>query len=236
MAKKSQALTPEQKTLPIAQIDNPWLEVAQEAGSDVGRLMKFVKGKWETGDDEVAEGTEFVAHVDQLMRGWVRFDDGKVTDRRIGKVADGFKPPPREELGDTDENKWKDKDADGHPKDPWTVQWFLPLIGVETGDVFTFVTSSKGGVGAIGDLCRVYGHKQRENLLPIVALKARSYKHPRYGRVETPDLAIVGWDGDVFNSGSGRAEAVFGRPYRNHPTADGGRAAALRGGAGRCRR
>ena len=51
---------------PAKQSDNPWLEAAAEAGNDFGRLLKFVKGKWETGDDIVAENTEYVAHVDQI--------------------------------------------------------------------------------------------------------------------------------------------------------------------------
>jgi hypothetical protein len=71
----------------------------------------------------------------------------------------------------------------------------LPLISVETGEVYTFVTGSKGGIAAVKNLCRVYGNKHRDNLLPIVALRTRSYKHKQYGRIETPDLMIVGWDG-----------------------------------------
>ncbi len=73
-------------------------------------------------------------------------------------------------------------------------QWFLPLIAVGTGDFLTFVAGSKGGIAAIGNLCRIYGHKRRDSLLPIVALKVRSYKHKQYGRIETPDLPIVGWE------------------------------------------
>src|SRR5262245_55987757 len=67
---------------------NSWNEAAAEAGgNDLGKLLKFVKGKWETGADVIAEGSEYVAHIDQLVRGWVRFEDGKVVDRNIGKLA-----------------------------------------------------------------------------------------------------------------------------------------------------
>jgi hypothetical protein len=174
---------------------NPWLEAAAEADNDTGKLLKFVKGKWETGDDAVPEGTEFVAHIDQLVRDWIKFDDGKVVDRIIGKIADGFIPPQRKDLSDNDPADWREKDADGRPRDPWVAQWFLPLIGVESGDVVTFVTGSKGGIAAVADLCRIYGHGKRNGLLPIVALKTSSYKHKQYGRIETPGLSIVGWDG-----------------------------------------
>src|SRR5262245_37637208 len=184
----------QESSVPATSYENPWLEAAAEAGNELGKLLKFVKGKYESGDDQVPEGTEFVAHVDQLVRGWVKFEDGKVTDQRVGKVADGFKLPSREDLSDTDSDKWE-KDASGKPRDPWVIQWYLPLVGVESGELVTFVTGSKGGIGAIGTLCRVYGRKRRNGLLPVVALKTRSYKHKTYGRIETPDLPIVGWDG-----------------------------------------
>lgn len=179
---------------------NPWLAVAQEDGGgagNIGKLVKFVKGRWQVGDDVLREGSEYVAHIDQLVRGWVKFAGGKVVDRIVGKIADGFQPQPRDRLGDTDPKNWPEKDADGRPRDPWTLQWFLPLVGVETGEVLTFVSSSKGGATAIKELCAVYGRNDRDGLLPIVALKTRAYKHPNYGRIETPDFSIVGWDGGV---------------------------------------
>jgi hypothetical protein len=181
--------------LPATTYDNPWLEAAAEAGNPFGKLLKFVKGKWEIGDDEVPLGTEYIAHIDQLARGWVRFEDGKVTDFKIEKVADGIKLPTRDELPDNDPKKWTEKDADDQPRDPWVKQWYLPLIGVENNDFATFVSGSNGGDNAIGNLCRVYGHNMRDGLLPIVALKTTSYKHKKYGRIEEPDFPVVGWHG-----------------------------------------
>lgn len=184
-----------QQTVPATRSSNPWLQVAKEAGSnDTGKLLKFIKGVYESGDDTIPDGTEFVAHIDQLVRGWVRFEDGKVIDRNIVKIADDFKMPKREELGDTGPKKWTEKDADGKRRDPWSEQWFLPLISVASGDFFTFISGSRGGIGAIRELCNKYGHQRREGLLPIIALKVRSYKHKQYGRIETPDFAVVGWD------------------------------------------
>ena len=181
--------------LPATTYDNPWLEAAAEAGNPFGKLLKFVKGKWEIGDDEVTLGAEYIAHIDQLARGWVRFEDGKVTDFKIEKVADGIKLPTRDELPDNDPKKWTEKDADDQPRDPWVKQWYLPLIGVENNDFATFVSGSNGGDNAIGNLCRVYGHNMRDGLLPIVALKTTSYKHKKYGRIEEPDFPVVGWHG-----------------------------------------
>ena len=191
---QKQALQEQKATTAPAQYDNPWLEAAAEAGSEFGKLLKFNKGEWLIGEDTVSEGTEYIAFIDEVARGWIKFEDKSVTDRRIVKVAAGH-PPKREELGDTDSSQWEIGD-DGKPRDPYVFQWLLPMSPVEAeGDLTVYATASKGGIGAIGLLCKVYGRSQRNGLLPIVALKTTSYKHPVYGKVLKPDLPIVGWHG-----------------------------------------
>ena len=191
---QKQALQKQKVTSPTVQYDNPWLEAAAEAGSEFGKLLKFNKGEWLVGEDTVSEGAEYIAFIDEVARGWIKFEDGSVTDRQIVKVRDG-KPLPREALGDDDPSQWEVGD-DGTPRDPYVFQWLLPMSPVEAeGDLTVYPTASKGGIGAIGLLCKVYGRSQRNGLLPIVALKTTSYKHPVYGKVLKPDLPIVGWHG-----------------------------------------
>jgi len=48
------------------------------------RLLKFSKGNWLIGDDELSADRLFIAHVHQLAHGWVKFIDGKVADQRVG--------------------------------------------------------------------------------------------------------------------------------------------------------
>jgi hypothetical protein len=165
-----------------------------------------VKGKWQIGDDVVADSSEYVAHIDQLVRGWVRFEDGKVTDRRVGKVADGFKPQPREELGDNDPKKWKEKDADDNPRDPWVKQWFLPLIGVETGDVVCFVSGSNGGNNAVSNLCCVYGHRKRDGANRRAENKQLQTQKIRPDRRAGFSNRRLGWH--ATNSGGGNSSAT----------------------------
>jgi hypothetical protein len=192
--KSQQQLQTQKTTAPAAEYDNPWLEAAAEAGSEFGKLLKFNKGEWLIGEDTVSEGTEYIAFIDEVARGWIKFEDGSVTDRQIVKVRDG-KPLPRETLGDDDPSQWEVGD-DGKPRDPYVFQWLLPMSPAEAeGDLTVYATASKGGIGAIGLLCKVYGRSQRNGLLPIVALKTTSYKHPVYGKVLKPDLPIVGWHG-----------------------------------------
>jgi hypothetical protein len=76
--------------LPAAPIaSNPWLDAARDASTGMGRLLKFSKGIYECGDDEIKLGTELVAHVDQVARGWVKFAGSKLVDQKITKIADG---------------------------------------------------------------------------------------------------------------------------------------------------
>jgi len=178
--------------LPAVQYDNPYLEVAAETGGGFGKILKFVKGEFVIGEDVIPEGTECIAYLDQLARAWIKFENDAVADRKIELVACGKKLPAREELGDNDSSKWQ-TDDNGNPRDPWVKQWLLPLVKVDDQDCMVFVTSSRGGDTAIGTLCGTYGRSNRKGLLPIIALKVRSYKHQEYGKIKTPDLPIVGW-------------------------------------------
>ena len=187
------AVVAQQQNLPYA---NPYLEAAAEGGNKI-RLAKFIEGEWIIDNTVVKDGTEYIAHIDKLLRGYVKFKDGKVVDRILGRVADGFKLPKKDELPDRDPANWE-KDEDGELRDPWSEQWYLPLISVTSGVLVTYVTGTKGGIGAIADLCQIYGHTPRNGLLPIIALHTRSYRHKRYNKtIKTPDLQIVGWDGSA---------------------------------------
>jgi hypothetical protein len=161
--------------------------------SNLGKLLKFNKGKYLVGDDEVPAGTEMIAHVDQIALGWIKFRDNKVVDQRIGKAVDGFVEPDRGELGDNDKSQWE-RDPSGEERDPWVKQWYLPMEDRETGEVAVFVTSSNGGCRAITRLLNIFVRNPRAGL-PIIRLDTASYRHRTYGRIEKPDFVIVGRTG-----------------------------------------
>jgi hypothetical protein len=163
------------------------------------RLLKFVKGKFYVGGDELPAGREFVAHVQQLAHGWVKFTDGKLAEQRVGIVADGFVLATRDELGDTDSSKWE-KDGAGAPRDPWTIQYYLPLEDADSGELLTFVTGSQGGNSAIGRLTNQFVRNVHKGL-PLVRLAADSYKHKNknFGWVDVPEFSVTGWTGASDN-------------------------------------
>jgi hypothetical protein len=163
-----------------------------------GTLLRFSKSDFLAGASsdaiEVALGTRFVAVMDSLNIGWLRGDNNAPCDPRMGLVVDGFQPT--NELGDLDREMWE-RDSEGEPRDPWQFTNNLVLREIETGEVYTFATSSKGGLGAIGELCKVHGKhiRQQPDDYPIVELDIGSYQHRdrSLGRIKYPIFKVVGF-------------------------------------------
>jgi hypothetical protein len=165
----------------------------EEGANELGTLLKYSKGHYLIGTEEVAVGTEFIAHIEHWVRGWVKFKAGSLIEHRVGLVADGFVVPEREALDETDPATWEKDPKNGEPKDPWTKQSYLPLENPETGEIVTFVSGSYGGRQAISKLCS-QGAKHIVTMgMPIIKLGTESYKHKLYGRTEKPVFSIVRW-------------------------------------------
>lgn len=168
----------------------------------VGTLIKFNKGDWITGDDEDVAETDLnglVANMDQLMVGWIKWQDNRPVEQIMGPVAEGYQAPRRSELGDTEQAEWE-TDNEGRPRDPWQFSNYIVLKrpGAEASDenLFTFATSSKGGLSAIGQLCKDYGKEMRvrPDEYPVVRFGSDSYRHETYGRIYKPIFEITGWE------------------------------------------
>ena len=180
---------------------NPFLAYgeAQNQRAIVGKLLRFTKGDFLAGqeDEEVPVGTQFVANMDEMLAGWIRWENNRPTDHVMGKVSSGYQPPRRNELGDTDKDAWE-VDLAGEPRDPWQFSNYLLLKGTGgDSELYTFTTSSKGGLDALGELCKAYGAAmaQRPDEYPVVALGVNAYDHPNraLGRIKVPVFKIVGW-------------------------------------------
>lgn len=175
---------------------DPYAAYGQEAANG-GAFLKFSKGEWLLGqnDDEVALGRLLAANMDELSIGWIRWADGKPAERRMGLLAAGHKAEPRDQLGYVDQEEWEIDTTSGKPKDPWNFTNELPLADPETGEQMTFSASSKGGIGAIGNLCKAYAkqYRDRAGFVPVLELGRDSYKHPEYGKTYVPVLTITDW-------------------------------------------
>ena len=174
---------------------DPYASYGEQA-SATKVYITFKNGEYLFGSEQevIPEGTRFIANMPGLRIGWKRWGNKVVTDERMGLLAEGFRPPSRHELGDQDQNQWE-LDDKRQPRDPWQQTNELTLRGVETGDEFVFATSGKGGIGAIGELCKTYGklYRQKPGLAPLIELGRDSYQHKVYGKTYFPVLKLVDW-------------------------------------------
>jgi hypothetical protein len=177
---------------------------AATARSIEGTLLKFSKGDFFAGqqDEEIPLGTRFVAIMDSLLVGWVCWQGNAPIEQRMGLVSDAYQPERRNDLGDLDQEKWE-RDGENKARDPWQFSNYLILRRAKDGEIFTFATSSRGGLGAIGELAKAYGKamRQQPDQYPVIELGVDSYQHRdrSLGRIKIPTFRIVGWttkDGD----------------------------------------
>jgi hypothetical protein len=185
---------------------NPFEQYGSQVSSRriVGKLLKFNKGDYLAGEDEeeIEFGKKLVCNMDQLLVGWVKWVDNRPDQELMGLIVEGHQAPKRDSLGDLDESQWE-LDSTGKARDPWQFSNYLLMkeVGADGKDedkLFTFATSSRGGLNAIGDLCKTYGKemRMRPDEYPIVELGGGSYNHPNkeFGRIKFPTLKIVGWE------------------------------------------
>ena len=150
-----------------------------------GRLIKFKGGIHCTADDgmPIDEHIEFAALCDQTLVGWLKFnEEGEAPERIQGLLYDGFRMPVRSELGDVDETKWPEG-LDGRRSDPWLHQISIVLQRLDTGELFTFSTTTSTGRRACGTLLRHYDRLRRDGALPIVV------SHPANSNTATAESA-----------------------------------------------
>jgi hypothetical protein len=164
----------------------------------VGRMIKFTKdGTFAAPDtdEDIGEDVDFIALCDQTLIGWIKFNHDAPPTRVMGLLYDGFIMPERSTLGDLDTSSWE-LGLDNAPQDPWTHQMYLVLQRGDTAELYTFVTSSRTGRRAVGNLLRHYDRMLRTHPdeLPVVRLKKGGFQHrdERVGWVATPAFAVVG--------------------------------------------
>ena len=171
---------------------------AATARSIEGKLVAFSKGDYFAGQEkkQIPLGARFIARMDKLKVGYTYWQNNLPTDERMGLVAEGFQPEKRKDLEDLDQANWE-RDSKGQPRDPWQFTNHLILHDPDSGDVCTFATNSRGGLSAVGELCKVYGKhiRQHPDEDPVVELDVGSYSHrdKAIGRVKFPIFKVVGW-------------------------------------------
>ena len=168
------------------------------------RVGKFVSGQ---NRDEIPLGTRLVANMPGLRKGWRRWEAGHNVEDLTELVSEGRPVPARSTLGYMDQSQWE-KDDQGQPRDPWQLSYVLEMSDGET--LYIYAASSKGGFGAIGRLCTMYGkeRRMRPGMVPIIELQAECYMHPIYKETFVPNFPIVGWTDEANPSVDGGDDDV----------------------------
>jgi hypothetical protein len=180
----------------VGSADNPWLELGTQLHEILGLpRMKFSKeADYLIGESEsVPKGTKVVGHADETELGWVLWENNQPVDRRWGRIAESFVPPPESELP----NNEPIAQPDGSMRKPWQFGMVLPVtLMSEGGETYAFSVTSKGGIGAVSGVSRAYGKRLRDGKpgRPIIELKSDKYWSRRYHTwVNYPVLTITGW-------------------------------------------
>jgi hypothetical protein len=194
------AIVPADKASAVTAGNSPVGNYLAEFGVGMsGTFFKFAKDgvfRKTADDEEVPEDTELVVVYDQIQVGWIKFNGkGNEPDRIMGPVFDGFMPPPRESLGNTDESQWEEG-LNGKPADPYQHQVLIPLLNPKTDELLIFNTTSVTGRREAGNLIRHCERmrKKEPDVYPVIRLKVGGYNHrdERVGWVKTPKFAVVG--------------------------------------------
>jgi len=125
------------------------------------------------------------------MTGWQKFEN-KIPIYQIGRVADGYQPASREELGDVNECAWE------NGKDPWVRVDLLPFWDVESREILLFSATSKGSRDAVAHLVEAYidnaeVHPEHLSRVPLIELEADSYTNKHGKKIFYPIFSILDW-------------------------------------------
>ena len=207
--------------LPAAQAGtDPFSSYGAKVGQQ-GTFLTFKNGEFMFGQDgkELPLGTRLAANVAGLRLGWKRWFAGAVTDDFLELLIDQKPIAPRNTLGDMDSALWEIDTTTKQPRDPWQLTNELTLVDNE-GETFIYATASKGGIGAIGRLCKAYGqqYRQRPGQVPIIELATDHYMHKEFGKTYFPVFNLVDWV-DESEVGGGAAEVAEVAPPAAPPPA-----------------
>jgi len=186
-------------------VANYYEAYGQQADRAGNPILKFIDGYYLLGQNRspTPYGSPIAVDMQHLEIGWLKFQNETVVSEYLGLLLRGYQPYRREELGDLDASYWE-VGTDGRPRDPWAFVNQVPFTfcqGYEVDGISegVFSTSSKGGIGAIGRLCKLYGDRVRiyPETSPIVLLEVGQYEHKEFRRfIKFPNLRLVAWQDD----------------------------------------
>ena len=153
-------------------------------------------GEWSLGRDRnkrtIGSTTPFLINTAGMAIGHVKCVDGKIVDREIGLVADGYQRKAREELDDYPEHCWPYNN--GERQDPWRPTTYLPMRNTETDELVVYGPFSPSARKAIKDFVAVVRRSNRGGMDPVVLLGSRRFPNKHGGINYAPVFTIAAWE------------------------------------------
>ena len=173
----------------------------------LGPLLTFKKGKYVYGKQktEMPLGTELIAIIAETRHGYVKWANGKIVKSAIWRVAE--RPLlDRDEMGETDEDRWPISDMNNRPEDPYQHVISIPMVSLDGSQVYTFSTHYFYGREAAYGLLKKYATQgsQHPAEYPIVKIGVAQQTTKR-GEIPVPTLELASWTDRpqiVFETGS----------------------------------
>ena len=151
--------------------------------------LRFEKtGQWTAGRERasISPSEEFTVSIGDFGHGWVNWaEDNKSSPHFETRASIGEALPRESEL------------PPPAPGTSYTPQLGVTFLSNSTGVAHEYWTNSKGGVGVLEGLLRAI-HKHApaaalEGPYPVVTFSASSYRHKKFGLIQTPTINVVGW-------------------------------------------
>jgi hypothetical protein len=179
-----------QNFLPPLYSDGIDIEEDSSARMYVGKIIRFKEGRY-FNDKEIVKTEGRHYSFQGLILMYQRWDDGKPVETWV--TQPGQKHPHRNSFGHLDKSEWP-AGLSGEPEDPVQDVRLMHVIGEDTGQSYTFSTSSFGGIMAVTDLKQSIAsyRLQHPGSRPIIELSQCPMK-TKFGTRMRPDFPIVGW-------------------------------------------
>jgi hypothetical protein len=167
------------------------IDTSTVVGRSTLPILQFKRednGSWSYGQRRtvVEDGSHWAPNPMSFRWGYICFNDAnKVIGEHLVNVA---KPKP-------DLTTLPDKGFE------WSEQWAVNMkciSGADAGVEVAFKPTTVGGIQFVAGLIeavrdRLNSGQHDNKIVPIVLLQKDSYQHAQYGRVWTPQFAIVDW-------------------------------------------
>jgi hypothetical protein len=156
-------------------------------------ILRFVDGKYPTRDGTVLPlGT----HLFQwgMRRGVQCFGDETLLDEIVEQPGEPL-PDPEELNAKIPRSEWG-TDLNGNPRPPWQMTYAVYLLNPETGDGYSFLSSTTGGRIAYERLqSRIRNMKLMRGsaVAPLIELDTRQMPTKKYGPKPRPEFSVVEW-------------------------------------------